>query len=77
MGCTEQVSLKKKSLAPFHPLTNLEIQDCFNKEKRLNGVFSNNNLPKLKEGAYVLNLDHSQNTGTHWVLIFVKENEVI
>ena len=69
--------IKQKSLTLFHPLTNLEIQDYFNKEKRFNGVFSRNNLPKLKKGAYVINLDHSENTGTHWVVIFVKSNEVI
>ena len=69
--------IKKKSLTPFHPLTNFEIQDFFNKEKRFNGVFSINNLPKLKKGAYAINLDHSKNTGTHWVVLFVKEDEVI
>ena len=58
--------IKKKSLIPFHPLTNFEIQDYLNKEKRFNGIFSRNNLPKtLKKGAYVINLDHSKNTGTH------------
>ena len=64
--------IKKKSLTPFHPLTNFEIQDYFKNEKRFNGVFSRNNLPKLKKGAYAINLDHSKNTGTHWVVIFVK-----
>ena len=32
---------------------------------------------KIKKGAYVINLDHSKNTGTHWVVIFLKSNEVI
>ena len=69
--------IKKKSLTPFHPLTNYEIQDYFKNEKRFNGVFSRNNLPELKKGAYVINLDRSKNTGTDWVVIFVKEDEVI
>ena len=51
--------IKKKSLTPFHPLTNFEIQEYFKDEKRFNGVYSRNNLPKLKNGAYVINLDHS------------------
>ena len=68
---------KKKTLIPFHPLTNFEIQDYFKNEKRFNGVYSRNNLPKLKKGVYVINLDHSKNTGTHWVVIFVKEDGVI
>ena len=27
---------------------------------------------KLKKGAYVINLDEYENTGTHWVALFVK-----
>ena len=69
--------IKKKSLIPFHLLTNFEIQEYFKDEKRFNGVFSRNNLPKLKNGAYVINLDHNKNTGTHWIVIFMKNNEVI
>ena len=57
----------KKSLTPFHPLTNFEITGYFKNEKRFNGAFSKNNLLKLKERAYVINLDHSENTGAHWV----------
>ena len=69
--------LKKKSLTPFYPLTNFEITDYFKNEKRLNGVYSRNNLPNLKNGAYVINLDHNKNTGTHWFVIFINEDEVI
>ena len=32
---------------------------------------------ELKKGAYIVNLEHSKNTGTHRVVIFVKRNEVI
>ena len=71
------LGIKKESLTPFHPLTNFEIQDYFKDEPRFNGVFSRNNLPNFKNGAHVINLDHSKNTGTHWVVIFVKSNEVI
>ena len=51
-------------------------------KKKLNlllpGVYSRNNLPKtIKKGAYVINLDEYENTGTHWVALFVKTNEVI
>ena len=67
----------KKKLIPFHPLTNFEIMDYFKGLKGFNGVFSRNNLPKLKYGAYVINLDHSENTGTHWVVIYVKKDKVI
>ena len=65
--------IKKKSLIPFHPLTNFEIQEYYKDGPRFNSVFSRNNLPNLKNGAYVINLNHSKNTGTHWVVIFVKK----
>ena len=50
------LGVKKKSLTPFHPLTNFEIQDYFKNEKRFNGVFSRNNLPKLKKEALMSKL---------------------
>ena len=34
-------------------------------------------LNEIKKGAYVINLDQYENTGTHWVSLFVKTNEVI
>ena len=67
---------KKKqlnSLLPFHPLTNIEISEYYMNEPRFNDVYSRNNLPnKIKKGAYVINLDEYENTGTHWVALFVK-----
>ena len=66
------------SLLPFHPLTNIEINEYYKNEPRFNGVYSRNNLPnKIKKGAYVINLDEYENTGTHWVSLFVKANKVI
>ena len=58
-------------------MKNYEIQEYFKDEKRFKVVYSRDNLPKLKKGAYVINSDHSKNTGTHWVVIFVKKDEVI
>ena len=40
-----------------HLLTNLEIQKYYENEHTFNGVYSTNNLPKIKDGAYVINLD--------------------
>ena len=61
------------SLLPFHPLTNIEINEYYKNEPRFNGVYSRNNLPnKIKKGAYVINLDEYENTCTHWVSLFVK-----
>ena len=70
------VKVKKKlnSLLPFHPLTNIEIKNEYYKnEPRFNGVYSRTNLPnKIKKGTYAINLDEYENTGTHWVALFVK-----
>ena len=61
------------SLLPFHPLTNIEISEYYKNEPRLNGVYSRINLPKtIKQGAYIINLDEYENTGIHWVALFVK-----
>ena len=36
-------------------------------------MYSRNNLlNKIKKGAYVINLDEYENTGTHWIALFVK-----
>ena len=60
-------------LLPFHPLTDIEISEYYKNKPRFNGVYSRNNLPnKIKKGAYVINLDESENTGTHWIALFVK-----
>ena len=67
---------KKKnlnSLLPFHPLTNIEINEYYKNEPRFNGVYSRNNLPnKIKKGAYVINSDEYENMGAHWVSLLVK-----
>ena len=46
----------------------------FKDVKGFNEAFSKNNLPNLKNGAYIINLDHSENTRTCWVVIFVRSD---
>ena len=59
-------------------MTNIEISEYYSNELRFNGVYPRDNLPnKVRKGAYVINLDEYENTGTHWVSLFVKTNEVI
>ena len=43
---------------PPHPLNNFEIQKYQN-EPRFNGVYSRDNLQKIKDGGYIINLDDS------------------
>ena len=40
--------------------------------------FSRNDLPKkLKDGAYVINLDEYGDVGTHWIALFCNTNEIV
>ena len=69
---------KKKNLIPPHPLTNFEIQKYCINEPRFNDFFSRDNLPiKIKDGAYVINLDEYADTGTRCIVLFCTEIEVI
>ena len=66
----------------FHPLTNFETskycqkdrQVSLKSEPKFDGVFPRNNLPKIKYGAYVINLDKFKSTGTHWIALHVNGN---
>ena len=65
-------------LIPPHPSTNFEIQKYFQNEPRFNGIFSRNNLSKkIKDRAYVINLDEYANVGTHWIALFCNRNEIV
>ena len=64
-------------MAP-RPLTNFEIQKYYQNEPRFNGVFSRNNLPKkIKDGAYVINLDEYADVGTHCIALFCNRNGMV
>ena len=41
----------------LHPLTNFKIENYYQKEHEFNGLYLRNNLLKIKNGAYVINLD--------------------
>ena len=61
-----------------HPLTKFEIQRYSQNELRFNDAFSRNNLPKkVKDGAYVINLDEYADVGTHWIALFCNRNEIV
>ena len=42
---------------PHHPLTTFEIEKYFQNKPKFNGAYSRNNLSKIKDGAYIMNLD--------------------
>ena len=49
----------------------------YQNKPNLNGVYSRNILPKIKDGAYVINLDEYESTGTHWIALYVNANDII
>ena len=68
----------KKALIPLHPLTNFEIKEYYKNETRFNGVYPRDNLSKtIQNGAYVINVDEYADVGTHWIALYLKNNEVI
>ena len=50
------------------------MQKYYKNEPRFNGVYSRDNLPRIKDGAYVINLDEYSDTGTHWIALHVNNN---
>ena len=55
-------------------LTNFEIKKHCQKELKVHGVYSRNNLLKLNDGAFVINLDEYESIGTHWIALYGYEN---
>ena len=61
---------------PPHPLNNFETQKYYQNEPRFNCVYSRDNLQKIKGEAYVANLDEYSDIATHWIALYVKNNDV-
>ena len=63
---------------PPHALTNFEIQKYYQNGPRFNCVCSRNNLlKKIKDGAYIINLDEYADVGTHWIALFCNRKEIV
>ena len=60
-----------------HLLSNFEIQKYYQNESKFNGVCSRNNLPKIKDGAYAINLDVFKSIEGHWIALYVNGNNII
>ena len=59
-----------------HSLTNFEIQKFYENEPKFNGVYSRNNSPKIKDGVYIIDLDEYKSIWTHWIALYVNDNNV-
>ena len=48
-----------------HLLTSFEIKKYYQEKPRFNGVYSRNNLSKMKDETYMINHDEYESIGTH------------
>ena len=57
--------------------TELEQAMIFNAASSFNGCgYSRNNLPNIKEWAYVINFDEYESIETHWIPLYVNGNNI-
>ena len=40
-------------------------------------IRENTNLPRIKDGAYEINLDEYESIGTHWIGLYVNANNIV
>ena len=59
-----------------HSFTNFEIPKYNQNEPKFNGVYSRNNLPKIKDAGYVINIDEFKSIETHWIALYVNAENV-
>ena len=59
-----------------HLLTNFEIQKHYQNDPRFNCAYSKDNLTKIKDGAYIINLDEYYDIGTHWAALYISNGDV-
>ena len=52
------------------------MQKYYQNEPRFNGVYSRNNLAKIKDGACVINNDDYKTTDTHQIALYVNDDNV-
>ena len=59
-----------------HPLTNFEIQKYYENEPKFNGAYSRNNLSKIKDREYMINLDEYESIETYWIVLYINPKNV-
>jgi hypothetical protein len=69
-----------KSFSKIKPLSNFDINNLCKKLKSFKGTYMRDELKSLKRSeseSLIINYDLSKNSGTHWVLLFIKNKECI
>ena len=61
-----------------HPLRNFETQKYYQNEPRFYCVYFRNNLSKkIRDAAYVINLDEYADVGTQWISLSFNRSEIV
>ena len=55
-------------------MSNIKITKYFNYRHRFNGIFSRDNLTRIKNETFIINIDDKQSIGAHWVSLFTDRN---
>ena len=58
-------------------LANFKIQKQYKNEPKFNGSHSRNNLSKIIDEAYIINLDKHESIGTHWITLYVNTENIM
>ena len=61
---------------PNHTISNFEIQKYYQNELKFNGIYSRNNLSKLKNGTYIIHLDEYESIETRLLALYVNAKNV-
>ena len=64
-------------LVLLHNLSNTEITNYIKYKIRFNCVFLRNIIPRIKDGACVVNLNDKNSKGRQWVSSFIDENTAV
>ena len=62
---------------PPHLLAIFETEKYYQNEPKFNSAYSENNLAKIKDLTYVINLYGYKPKGTYWIVLYVNENNTV
>ena len=54
----------------------MKYKSIYQNKPKFNGVYSRNNLHKIKHGAYVINIDEFKSIGSRWIASYVAAENV-
>ena len=59
-----------------HLLTNFDIQKYYQYESKFIGVYLRNSLSKIKDGAFIINLDGYESIAALWIALYFNNIDV-